>query len=517
MNDHDECDVSIAEQRERLHSWLRRTHPEASATFVETHVSILALSPNRVWKLKKAVRFPFVDLSTGARRRMNAEREVELNRRFAPDVYLGVVSIDGPDAGPDADVVVEMRRMPDDRRLSSVVRSTARARHEIERIAVELARIHGRARSGPDIDAVGSRDAVLALWERSLAEMQPFVPAVLDTAELDAVARDARRYAAGRELLFRERIADGRIRDGHGDLLADDVFCLDDGPRFLDCLEFDDQLRYGDVVADVAFLAMDLERLGHRTLAAVLLEEYRNASGDAWPPSLADFYVAYRAIVRSKVACLAVDADSTAPGRARSLLALAGGHLARGRVRLVLIGGPPATGKTTLAREVAQRTGWSVLHSDEVRKHLAGIEPGQSARADLDAGLYTPEWTSRTYDALLDAANPRLLRGESVLLDASWSDARRREDVERLAALTSSTLTSFALSAPAALADERARARAGGHRDASNASDASDATTAVTGELRSRFEAWPDALTLDATEPTGSLATSLLRRVGYPD
>ncbi len=508
-------DVSVTEQRERLRAWLRRTHPGVPVRFVETHVSILALSHDRVWKLKKAVRFPFVDLSTVARRRLNAEREVELNRRFAPDVYLGVVPLDGDGEYGDTacDVAVEMVRMPDERRLSVVAaRSTEHARDEIERIAAALARVHRSARTGPDIDRVASRDALLALWDESLAELQPFAPSVLDAAEVERVAADARRYAGGREPLFRERIAGGRIRDGHGDLLADDVFCLDDGPRFLDCLEFDDRLRYGDVIADVAFLAMDLERLGHRALATHLLDAYRGASGDSWPASLADFYVAYRALVRSKVACLSVDSgNAAAPGLARGLLALAGEHLARGRVRLVSIGGPPTTGKTTLAREVARRTGWTVLHSDEIRKHLAGLEPTRSAAGALDAGLYTAGWSARTYDALIDAAGPRLLRGETVILDASWSDARRRADAARLAELTASVPASFVLRAPADLADARARTRASQH------TDASDADVDVTVALRARFQPWPEAIALDATEPVVALASSLLRRLGYPD
>jgi len=500
-------DLSVAEQRELFRTWLRAKLGDTRIRMVETHVSILGIGGDRVWKLKKAVRFPFVDLSTRELRRLNAEREITLNRRFAPDVYLGVVPLDDGE-GAVGDVVVEMRRMPDERRLTVVAsHAPSDARRCIDQIADALVRIHRRAPSGAEIDRAGSAEAVLELWVRNIDEMREFGESILDTSVLGRVMSDARAYVAGRGSLFAQRIAERRIRDGHGDLLADDVFCLDDGPRFLDCLEFDDQLRYGDVLGDIAFLAMDLERLEHRDLGARLLDRYRRTSGDSWPASLADLYIAYRAVVRSKIACL-----RNAPGdraTARSLLALASEHLTAGRVRLVLIGGSPATGKTTLARELGRRTGWKVLHSDEVRKGLAGIAPTTSAANTLDAGLYTPEWSSRTYDALLEGAGALLARGESVILDASWSDARRRDDASRLAESTSSAQAAFVLSTSGRVADDRARVRASRH------SDASDASAEISGALRARFAPWADAVSLDATRPVGALASAVLEGVDF--
>ncbi len=125
---------------------------------------------------------------------------------------------------------------------------------------------------------------------------------------LDEVATRATRYVQGRTPLFAARVAQGWMRDGHGDLLADDIFCLADGPRVLDCLDFSDELRYGDVLADVAFLAMDLERLGAPELAARFVRLYDEFSGERHPASLVDYYIAFRALIRAKVSALRVDA-----------------------------------------------------------------------------------------------------------------------------------------------------------------------------------------------------------------
>ncbi len=160
----------------------------------------------------------------------------------------------------------------------------------------------------------------------------------------------SRRYLSGRDALFDRRIAEGKVIDGHGDLLADDIFCLTDGPRILDCVEFDDQLRYGDVLADVCFLAMDLERLGASDLGARFLAWYRELAAETYPATLAHHYIAFRAHIRAMVACLrGAQGDQAAVGEASRLLGIARDHLGRGQVVLVLVGGLPGTGKSTLA------------------------------------------------------------------------------------------------------------------------------------------------------------------------
>ncbi len=179
--------------------------------------------------------------------------------------------------------------------------------------------------------------------------------------------------------LFEARVAAGCVCDGHGDLLADDVFCLADGPRVLDCIDFSDQLRYGDVLADVAFLAMDLELLGAAELATRFLALYDELSGDRHPSTLVDYYVAFRALIRAKVSALRCEqGDEGARALATRFLDLALERLRQGRVVMVLVGGAPGTGKTTVAGALGHRRAWAVLRSDVVRKAAGRARSGRT-------------------------------------------------------------------------------------------------------------------------------------------
>jgi aminoglycoside phosphotransferase family enzyme/predicted kinase len=480
------------------------------ARFAETHVSVLAFTDHRVYKAKKSVRFPFIDLTTPARRRENCDREVALNRRLAPDVYLGVVDLTDSD-GTVVDCAVEMRRLPDDRRL------TAQLGHHdpdagacLDRIAERLTAFHRSARTSPAIEAAASRDSVAELWNRGFAEARPFVGELLDATAHERVETLARRYVDGRGPLFAHRIALGNACDGHGDLLADDIFCLPDGPRILDCLEFDDRLRAGDGLADTAFLAMDLEAHGRSDLAERFLGAYRSASGDDPPASLEHFYVAYRAHVRAKVECLRhAQGDPKALDRGRARLDLARAHLERGRVRLVLVGGLPGTGKSTLAHRLAadDPRNWVVLRSDEVRKELAALGPHQHALAAFREGLYGAQHTARTYDVLTTRARVALTHGLSVVLDASWSSTTQRQTAAAVARETTSGLHEFECRAPGEVAATRLRERA------ARARDPSDATPEIAAEMADHFDAWDGAIVIDTTAGMDEATDALRSRV----
>ena len=282
--------------------------------------------------------------------------------------------------------------------------------------------------------------------------------------------------------------------DGHGDLLADDVFCLADGPRVLDCLDFSDELRYGDVLADVAFLAMDLERLGAPQLGRWFVALYDEFSGEHHPASLIDYYIAFRALIRAKVSALRVEqGDERARPTAEQLLDLALDHLRRSRVALALVGGAPGTGKTTVAEALGLRREWAIVRSDVVRKELAGLDPRAPAPAGIGEGLYSQEMTTRTYDELLTRARLALELGQSVVLDASWTEAGFRKDAARVAETTSSDLIELRCEVDPEVADARVERRRAEGRDAS------DADRRVAAALRTAIDPWPGARTVDTS------------------
>jgi aminoglycoside phosphotransferase family enzyme/predicted kinase len=483
---------------------------EPYAGAVETHCGVVLFIGDRAYKLKKPVAFPFVDFSTVAARQRACEAEVALNRRLAPDAYLGVGALVDPDRDASEPLVV-MHRFPVARRLSTLVATGVDVGEELQSIARAVAAFHAAAPVTQAARQAASPAATLGRWEANAAEMAPAVAPLPDPTRSDAVLHAARRYLAGRGALLERRIEAGWARDGHGDLLADDIFCLDAGPQVLDCLEFDERLRVGDVLADVAFLAMDLERLGRGDLGWMFLEQHRELLGDHWPVSLAHHHIAYRAQVRAKVACLrAQHGDATAAHEAATLLGLAARHLEAGRIRLVVVGGSPGTGKSTLAANLGARLGAVVLRSDEVRKELAGLPTSAHAPAPLDAAIYGASCTAATYETLIERGRELLGLGESVILDASWQEPAWRAAARTVASRASADLAELQCTAPLALALERVERRA------AEGSDPSDADERVTDSIAARFAPWPESVEVDTTGTSTETAAKALAAIGAP-
>jgi len=475
----------------------------------ETHVSILLFLGERVLKLRKPLHLDFADFSTLSNRAEDCRHEVELNRRLAPDVYLGVadVTLDGE----TLDHLVVMRRLPAERSLAHLARSAPEAQcvAEVRRVARTMADFHARADRSTEISACATVKEVTGQFEANVSAVAPFVGPVLDRHAHDSVVSAVRRYLAGRASLFSARIAAGQICDGHGDLLADDIYCLEDGPRILDCLEFDDRLRFGDVAADVAFLAMDLERLGADRASTQFVREYEEAAEAPIPRSLLHLYIALRAYVRTKVACIRHgQGDPAAAPEAVRLLELARAHLELGRVRLVLVGGLPGSGKSTLASLLGEALGATVLRSDELRRGSPGPERTGRQAEVFAGGSYTPEKKQEVYDALIETARQHLALGESVILDASWIDDSHRRLARELSQESIVDLTELHCTAPAAVTEHRITTRL------SNQAGPSDATVEI-GRAMARTEApWPSATPIDTTRPPGVVLADALRALG---
>jgi aminoglycoside phosphotransferase family enzyme/predicted kinase len=460
---------------------------------VETHISILCFVADRVYKLRKAVQFGFLDFRQGTTRQQDCEREVALNRRLAPDVYLGVAEVHLN--GEVIDHMVVMRRLPSECRLAAIARRGDDLGEWLRKVAHVMASFHRSALRSPEISTASTGAAVHANWGANFSDTEPFLGTILDADVDERIRSLASRWVNGRHALLEARIASGRICDGHGDLQAEDIFCLDDGVRILDCVEFSDQLRYGDVCADVAFLVMDLERLGRADAGRQFLDDYQEFAEDQFPASLVHHYVALRAYIRAKVACLRVEqGHEGSRTEACQLHLLALDHLRQAQVRLVLIGGLPGSGKSTVAAGVAHQLGWGILRSDEVRREMFRTDEGDTP--GFGSGRYAPEVTATVYTALLTRAEEQLMRGESVILDASWIDARCRDAARDVAHRTGGDLVELRCVVRSDIAERRMAQR---H---SQGIDVSEATPEVRVAMGDAMDPWSSSRIIDTTEVT---------------
>jgi uncharacterized protein len=459
----------------------------------ETHTGVVVLIGDRAYKVKKPIRTEFLDFSTPERRERACRRELELNRRLAPDSYLGVAHLSAEWADTSEPVLV-MKRRPDSCRLATMVRSGQPVTEQLTAIAKRLASFHKTAERGTTVATQGTAAAVKARWETNFAELQQFADTVVDRRRLQAAERLAAPFTAGRGPLFTGRVRDGRIVDGHGDLLADDIFCLPEGPAILDCLEFDDSLRYVDTIDDAAFLAMDLEFLGRKDLGEFFLDEYSRLAADPAPQSLKDFCVAYRALVRAKIDCVRfTQGHRDAAADASRHVDIALDHLQACSVRLAVVGGGSGTGKTTLARGLADRVGAVVISTDEVRRAMQNSGAIGGEAGVLDDGLYSRANVAAVYGEVLRQARIQLAHGRSVILDGTWRDPFRRDQVRQLAIETHSAEIELMCQTSTETAAGRVAARPAG--------GLSDATPEIAAGLVGDSQQWPEAHHVDTSRP----------------
>jgi aminoglycoside phosphotransferase family enzyme/predicted kinase len=459
----------------------------------ETHTSTLVFVDDRVYKRKKPLDLGFSDFRTLEARRLACAEEVRLNRRLAPDVYVGTATVLGTDGDP-CEVLVVMRRLPDDRRMSALVASGVDVRPALDEIASQLAALHANNPAVQDMERHATAPALGSLWADGCAVLgaSPAVPGHL----VERLREDGLGWLEAHPRLLSQRVSEHRVVDGHGDLLVDDVFVLDDGPRVLDCLEFDAGLRTVDGLHDACSLAMDLERIGVPELAARFLDTYRSIAADDAPRSLEHFFLAYRALVRAKVACLrAAQGDDASPAQALLLTALCRDHLDAATNRLVLVGGLPGSGKSTVAAGLAAERGFRHLSSDRVR----------TATNDATGGRYTDAARDAVYRSLLELARDALTQGEDVVLDATFGHRPWRQQARALGAALHAQVIEVVCTAPENVALERLRTRPAGD---------SEATPLVRLALAERWDPWPEATTVDCSHGGSGAVSAAVRVVG---
>ena len=426
----------------------------AKVELIQTHISYVFIAGDFVYKLKKAVRFSFLDCTDAAQRHHLCDEEIRLNRRLASDVYLACYPIyragdgfvlgdllnDGANDGADAvDHVVKMRRMPADQMLDRMLERGSVNRATIRAIAAVIVNFFN-ANSTRNATRLRSAAMVWRIIIGELTECEQPVGQTLTTEQFESIESFCRGFIASHWTMFNARARGGRVREGHGDLRCEHI-CIEAGKiSIFDCVEFSERLRTTDLASEIAFLAMDLDRLGAPALADELIAAIVEATGDDEIPLLMPFYKCYRAIIRGVVESLRAREAEVDPRERDAAIALARNHfaLATSYARdyapiLVVICGLSGSGKSTIAKAMQLRFGFPIVSSDLMRKQTLSIPPDHSAADAYRSGAYALEHIDTVYAAMLESAEQQLREGAGVILDATYQDPAHRKAARELA------------------------------------------------------------------------------------
>jgi uncharacterized protein len=401
----------------------------------ETHISHVFLARQLVYKIKKPVRFPFLDFSTLAKRRYFLEAELRLNRRLSPTVYLDVVPIFRQRGrwrlkgdGKPVEYALLMRRLPEKCMLDYLLESAQASTAMIERLADRLAAFHAAAEP---VKSEVSGDHVAATareWRKNVAELTPLVAKGAE-GDLELIAAAGDHFLENHSALIARRAADGWIRDVHGDLHAEHICFAPEAIQIFDCIEFNDDLRRCDLASEIAFLLMDLSVRGGEPLVKPFLRRYLEKLADENMPTLLPFYQCYRALVRAKVHALRIGKWNDESARYFEFAKRFKWH--RFQPFLLLVSGFTGSGKSTLAHALGARFDMKVINSDEVRKRISGKQGAEIV--PLNEGIYSPAMTENTYKVMAAEANEEIAAARGIILDGTFGQRAQREKFVTLA------------------------------------------------------------------------------------
>ncbi len=423
-------------------------YPHAVSTLEErdTHISKVFLTGPFAYKIKKPVNLDFLDFSTLGQRQHFCRREIELNRRMTTDVYLAVVPITRKEgryhlggSGKIVEYAVKMRQLPEADCMRQLLRRKKLTRDNLNALVLKLVAFYRQAATTKPIGVGGSWQTVRANAEENFQQIQEFVGDIVDERMYRIIRAATRAFLQRRKILFERRIENQKTRDCHGDLRTGHIYFVD-GIQIIDCIEFNDRFRYGDISSDLAFLAMDLDFEGFAETARQIINAYLEYTHDEQMLSLLEFYKCYRACVRVKVNCFRLRNERVGTHRHSKLLTKTRRYLDLAyryaiqftRPTVWVVCGLPASGKSTVAGALAKILALGIYRSDVVRKKIFGQSPFKSQVVPFEQGIYSKEATALTYGKLLMLAQQEVERGRSVILDAGFSKQHQRDEVIRM-------------------------------------------------------------------------------------
>ena len=417
---------------------------------IETHISCVLLTGPYAYKFKKSVNFGFLDFSTLEKRRFYCHEELRLNRRLAPELYLEVVPITGSEeypeiggTGPALEYAVKMVQFPKGVELEQMLKSGYVTKNHMEELAEQIAAFHAAIPVSTKHGPRGSPQNIRQSVFENFTQIRPHIGA--DAEYPDKLARleqwSAEQYSALQDTLA-ARKGDGYIRECHGDMHLGNIILHDGKLVIFDCIEFSEKLRWIDVASEVAFLVMDLESRKQPVFALRFLNKYLECTGDYAGLALLRFYCAYRALVRAKVSCLALQNPSLDGAGRQALVdkyrhyidyALHVTHQDRTAAYLIITHGLSGSGKSTIAKSVYEYLSAIWIRSDVERKRLCHLEPGARTASRIQTGIYTELTTQQTYTTLMALAGKILQAGYPVIVDAAYLQKKYRHHMRELA------------------------------------------------------------------------------------